>query len=321
VKAAAAALDWLAERQETNGLWASANRLHMGISGLSLLAFLSAGHTSTDGVHSNVVRRAVRALVDVQPQDGYLGGEGSMYAHCAAAVALAEAHGRSPDPQTAVAVRQASALFSRTINERGGWRYAPRVDAGGDASVTSWALQAIHAARLAGLGASKGLLGKAHGYLDLCTHEQARADSSGAVAYQFVRADQMKRDECQFASLTCAGLLLRRLHGMPAGNKMLQRAATLASKTTPPSRRFRHYHLYYSSHGMYVMGGMCRADWTDGIRKLLIESQRRIGPEAGSWGDESRQGAEYATAMNVLSLMAPWRYVEDLSGFGKPPRF
>lgn len=76
-------------------------RADVGVTGLSLLAFLGAGYTHEEGQYADQVDRALSYLVRQQQANGFLGGEATryaqMYCHAIATYALAEALGMQTD--------------------------------------------------------------------------------------------------------------------------------------------------------------------------------------------------------------------------------
>ena len=116
--AVAAALDWLAANQSSDGRWdadahgagrenkvlghdrgGAGKNADTGITGLALLAFLASGETHLDGPHRETVQHALEYLLYVQARDGNLAGSSeffaAMYCHGIATLALSEAYALS----------------------------------------------------------------------------------------------------------------------------------------------------------------------------------------------------------------------------------
>jgi hypothetical protein len=114
------ALVYLAKQQRTEGWFdhqvrpadkdADASRHRRAITGLCTLAFLSAGHVPDAGRHGAVVRKAVDALVNAVPDDGYIGklDEKPMYTQAIVTLALSQAYG--VEPRTDRRLKQHAAL-------------------------------------------------------------------------------------------------------------------------------------------------------------------------------------------------------------------
>jgi hypothetical protein len=120
--------------------------------------------------------------------------------------------------------------------------------------------------------------------------------------------------------MTAAGLLMRLHRGWKADNadlingaKYLQ--ANLPAIGTPRQPNRDSYYWYYGTQVMYQVGGEHWNEWSRRLYPLLVETQQKDHALAGSW-DPRRPvpdrwapyaGRIYVTAMNLLSLEAPYR--------------
>ena len=103
--AIARGLAYLAKQQQADGSFQNRTGGNsfagpkVALTGLSLMAYLSAGRMPDAGKHSLVVRGAIDYLVKACPEDGYFGKvDGSrMYGHAIATLALAEVAGMEFD--------------------------------------------------------------------------------------------------------------------------------------------------------------------------------------------------------------------------------
>src|SRR5581483_8748475 len=109
-----AALKWLAKNQSADGRWdprrfgggrevmidgqdrrGAGSLADTGITGLSLLAFLAAGHTHLEGEGQGTVRGGLEYLKSIQAPNGNLFGHAAtfekMYCHAMATFAMSEA--------------------------------------------------------------------------------------------------------------------------------------------------------------------------------------------------------------------------------------
>src|SRR5947208_1463936 len=99
--AIAAGLSYLAAHQNVDGSFEATDH-KLSATGLSLLAFLSAGNTSDGGRFASNVRRATEFLIRQAPQDrdfGKLEGTG-MSGQAIIILALCEAYGVEPEEAT-----------------------------------------------------------------------------------------------------------------------------------------------------------------------------------------------------------------------------
>jgi hypothetical protein len=169
-----AALNWLAGNQSADGRWDASQhgagredkvlghdrknagaKADTGVSGLSLLAFLGAGHTHRDGEFQDTVARGLDFLIRSQAANGNLAGDAELYAamycHGMASIALSEAYALTNDERLEQPLRRAiSYTLASQHPTAGGWRYKPG-DRQGDTSQLGWQLMALRSAKLAGI--------------------------------------------------------------------------------------------------------------------------------------------------------------------------
>src|SRR5579871_1069623 len=75
-KATAKALEWLKEKQNTDGSWSDGRYPHnTAITAFALMAFMSQGHLPNQGLYGPEVSKGARFLIaSSRPADGYLTG-------------------------------------------------------------------------------------------------------------------------------------------------------------------------------------------------------------------------------------------------------
>ena len=77
------------------------------------------------------------------------------------------------------------------------------------------------------------------------------------------------------------------------------------------------YYWYYATQVMFHMGGEYWEQWNQRLRPLLVDTQVKNGPLAGSWDPQrpvpdrwaSQAGRLYVTTMNLLSLEVYYRHL------------
>ena len=107
------ALRWLASAQQPSGMWDAARwggdrRHNTGLTGLALMALLTAdGHETED--YADHIRRATRFLLSIQKENGFFGPDRGSCAidHCITTCALLEAYHRNPSRELAAAIKRA----------------------------------------------------------------------------------------------------------------------------------------------------------------------------------------------------------------------
>src|SRR5438105_6930276 len=153
-KATSKALEYRANRQNSDGSWSDGAYIHnTAITAYAMLAFMSQGHVPGQGHYGPEVAKAARFLMaSARASDGYLVGArgGNMYCHAMATLALAELYGQVDDdfslkPKLKEGVERAVNLIMGAQAPNGGWRYEPR-PSGADISVTIMQVMALRAA-------------------------------------------------------------------------------------------------------------------------------------------------------------------------------
>ena len=165
-------LAFLKSMQEPNGSWRLSNEESSGMTGLAVMAFLSAGHIPGEGPYGDVVEKGIRYVLKCQQPSGLLGPPGAyeMYQHGICTLMLAEAAGMA-DTKLSEEIRRklekGVALILKAQNPEGGWRYyVNSQDA--DLSVSGWQILALKAARNVGCDVPSKKIDKALGFVRAC---------------------------------------------------------------------------------------------------------------------------------------------------------
>ncbi len=301
--AIARGLTFLAGQQKPTGA-IDAGGPPLAMTGLSLMAFLSAGHTPGQGKFGVNVTSAIDYLVSQAPADGYFGKvDGSnMYGHGIVTLALAEAYGVEKGKERRAKLRvvldravkvilDAQEIKKDPTND-GGWRYQP-TSQDSDLSLSGWCALALRASSDAGVTVPKDRVQRAMQYVLKCY----RADEKGFV-YQPGNP----------TSLPMTGVGVLNLYLLDAADRpeALAGAKTLSEKFVNEQTRFPYYTYYYTTQAAYQAGeNIWPTVWKVNQDQLLDQQQ----PDGG-W-PQSRSGEEpgrvYATAMSVLTLTVPYR--------------
>jgi hypothetical protein len=74
------------------------------------------------------------------------------------------------------------------------------------------------------------------------------------------------------------------------------------------------YYTYYTTLVMFQCGGDLWKKWNEGMKKMLLDNQRKGGDPDGSWDPlsawETKAGRAYTTALGALSLEVYYRYMK-----------
>ena len=332
------ALRWLATNQTKEGYWDAsdhgAGRVELtkdgldtrgaevrggipgveadsGVTALAILAFLGAGYTQEEGPYAEHVDRALNWLITQQDEDGFLGGKATYYAraycHGMATYALAEAYGMRSDPTLPSPLREPleSAIGYILENQHasdGGWRY--RKGETGDMSIFGWNLMALKSAEIAGIKipeANRNLLVK---FLT----DRSLGKNKGLAAYHPQYGSQGHTP-----TMTAEALFSKQMLGLQRTNPASKEAVDYLMTQLPRRESLNFYYWYYGTLAMFQYGGEPWKQWNESLRDLLVDEQRALGKDRGSWDPKDRWGGYggrvYSTALNTLILEVYYRFL------------
>ncbi|MBC8356612.1 MAG: hypothetical protein H8E66_31940 [Planctomycetes bacterium] len=328
------ALKWLAAHQSADGRWdvdqfeggretkvlghdrkGAGLEADTGITGLALLAFLSAGHTHFEGEYRRTVQHGLEFVLGKQATDGNLAGSAKlfarMYCHGMATLAISEAYAMTGDHRMRVFVERA---VQYTIDSQdrttGGWRYqaADR----GDMSQFGWQVMALKSAELAGIT----VLGETRAGMIRFLRSVSKGEHRGLASY--------RPSERASETMTAEALACRFFLGIQQDERAVHEATDYLSGQLPSGGKANLYYWYYGTLGLFqaqtqpatVRLGSNQsvwAQWNQALQQQLLARQERAGDDAGSfspdtvWG--SYGGRVYATAMATLCLEVYYRYL------------
>lgn len=327
-----AGLKWLADAQGPQGGWVAAqhgggtetyalgedrngtgDRADTGITGLALLAFLSAGHTHMDGDYQATVRRALEYLLDAQMPSGDLsgpkqvGGEKSvlnarMYCHSIASLALAEAYAMTQEPGLKDALIKAAQYSINAQDVRGGgWRYRPGDP--GDLSQFGWQAMALKSVERSGIAIPVVVKRRMQRFLDSCSAGQA----GGLARY---RPGEGRPSE----TMTAESLACRLLLNYPLSLDAQQEATQMIMSHRPGSAEDNVYFWYYATLALFQLQDENWRVWNQAMKARLLTTQIPVyEKQAGSWNPDQIWGGYggrvYSTAMSCLCLEVYYRYL------------
>lgn len=296
----------------------------VGVTALGSLAFMAGGSTPTRGPHQRPLARTLNYLLSkVRPEDdehaGYVTDLGSdlkskMHGHGLALLAFTQAYALSPGSprgrRLAQAIEQGVRRIELAQGPDGGWYYEPEPFDVHEGSVTVCLLWALRGARNVGFQVDEGVVQRALRYVESLQDEQGG----------FIYSKQSPRSS---VALTAACLSTLHALGIYEGRMIddgyLYVWRHLALREQDRGRgllgsqsRFPFYERLYLAQALWQHPDeQVFRRWAEEETKRVLVAQR----ENGSWLDrrydaagrklESRYGAPYATAMNVLYLSVP----------------
>ncbi|MBK8206317.1 MAG: terpene cyclase/mutase family protein [Planctomycetes bacterium] len=364
---ARAALEWLKDHQNNEGHWSAttftqdSKRVNasktfnidhvnvgqadgdkgweqttdIGLTGMSLLAFVGAGYDHKEGDYRATCRQAILYLRKVQSNDGCFGPKEDdhfVYNHSICAMAMAEAYGLSLDPVLKPIADKGVEFILRAQNPGLGWRYGvqPGIN---DSSVSGWMVLALKSCKMAGLefDSTKCYADAAEWFkmvtVDVNGYPKCGYDSPGSNNARLRTAGDYEHNPAM-DSIYVMSMLFMDIADL--NDKNIKALAKICvEKDYLPSwekNKIDYYYWYYASLALYQVGGSIWSTWEKAMSKTLLDYQRGYHAEDvkkglinkdmldehGSWDAcdawSAAGGRVYATAINCLTLEVYYRY-------------
>jgi hypothetical protein len=302
------ALAFLYRTQDDDGAWrAGGHGRDAAITGLSVMAFLSAGHVPGEGRYGETIEKGVRAVLKMQQPSGLFAQNSGhvMYHHGICTLMLAEVAGMTDGElakQVKAALEKAVAIILKAQRKnpphRGGWRYSTDPNGDSDISVTGWQLMALRAAKNVGCDVPPESIDRAIEYIKNCF-----APMMGGFAYM-ARMNSAS-SACTGTSILCLELCGKDLHH---AEESLKGGSFLLKHPPRWGEMHFYYSVYYGSQAMFQLGGNYWSSYREKLHEALFRNQKDNGSWQGGDSDAS-YGANYGTAMAVLALTVEYRYL------------
>jgi hypothetical protein len=273
-------LRWLAKTQGKDGSWGSTKP---AMTSLAILAYLAHGDTPASEEFGTTMEAALRYLLGAQEANGrFRGRDGSDYTQPIAAYALAEAAGMTRVPKIREAAIKAVDAVVKGQNPSGGFNYGLVPSERDDTSYMAWCVQALKAAKIAGLAGEvpgledcmkKAVLGFRKNY--------GERDGIGGFGYTGPSN----------TGLSGAGALCMQFLGEAKSKEVRN---TLAGLNRWPFdwEKAHIYYWYYITQAYFQEGGKMWDDWNNQFSHALIKVQEVIGKDASGYVDHKQQPQE-----------------------------
>jgi len=269
---------YLSGAQQGDGSWVdNGGQYPTSITSLCGMAMLMEGSTTRDGKYAKHIRKAADWVMDrCQRDTGMVGNprnpteaERYMYGHGCGLLFLACVYGEEEERDRRRRLHdiltRAVEFTGRAQTPRGGWGYVTSADGGGfdEGSVTITQVQAIRAAKNAGIVVPKSIIDKAHDYLKNCTTER------GGVIYSLGHGGRAavggERPPLTAAAIAC--MFNAGEYNSPLAKKWIKFCQTHVPIDKSGRDSFGHweYTHYYYAQALYMLGD-------DGYGRLFPES-------------------------------------------------
>lgn len=288
-----------------------ANRPHVGVSALALMAFLAGGHVPGRGQYGDVVARGTDFILEAVDTDtGFISAnETRMYSHAFACLYLAEIFGMTHRSDVQRKLQQAIDLTVETQNKQGSWRYRPYAP-DSDMSIGVCQLMALRAARNIGIHVPRQTIERAYDYIRKSAYPR-RHRSYGAFKYQI---DQVQtRTSFALAAAGVASLLHAGYYeddmiqpGIDWLRRHLQRG--LRNQERYPTY-FYWYGHYYCAQVMFIASDKDPKLWDEFYWPLISRDLLERQKPSGAWENNPGPGDVYGTAVACIMLQIPYEFL------------
>src|SRR5712691_11333609 len=272
-------LKWVAKNQQRDGHWdANGGQYPTTMSALGGMVLLMEGSTIKEGKYADNIRKTVDWFMEPGrcQRNGLIGNPNNptesaryMYGHGFGLLFLSQVYGEEEDAQRR---KKLDGILTRAVDftgkaqtSRGGWGYVSSADGGGfdEGSVTITQVQALRAARNAGIAVPRSIIDRAHDYLKNCT------TPNGGVIYSLAPGGAFnggERPPLTAAAISCmfsAGEYKSEL--AKKWIKFCQRAIPIDKSGSDSFGHWEYTHYYYAQ-ALYVLGD-------DGYAKMFPDSR------------------------------------------------
>jgi hypothetical protein len=270
-------LEYVAKNQHRDGHWeGNGGQYPATITSLCGMTLLMDGSTLREGKYAERIRKAVDWLMERSQSNGLLGNPHNateagryMYGHGFSLLFLAQVYGEEEDGERR---RKLEDILTRAVDftgkaqtSRGGWGYVSAADGQGfdEGSVTITQVQALRAARNAGIVVPKSIIDKAHEYLKNCT------TANGGVIYSLANGAAFgggERPPLTAAAVACS------FNAGEYNSALAKRWIKYCQQAIPIDKSGRdsfghwEYTHYYYSQAIYTLG-------EDGYAKIFPDSR------------------------------------------------
>jgi hypothetical protein len=267
-------LEWLAKQQHRDGHWeAPGSQFATAMTGMAGIALLAEGSTIREGKYKDHIRRAADWLVAQAQPNGLIGdpnapnqGLGYLYGHGFSILFLSQLYGEEEDAERR---RRLEDLLTRAVDfsykaqtSRGGWGYISAKDGNDfdEGSVSITQVQALRAARNAGIVVPKRAIDMTHEYLRKCTTER------GGLIYSLSSGGGGERPTITVAAI--ASMFSTGEYTSPLAKRWLKFVQPQIPIDSVGSDQFGHseYTHYYYAQVAYCLG-------EDGYQKMFPDSR------------------------------------------------
>lgn len=313
-------LEWLKRNQSPDGSWSANNGQYpTSMTALAGMCMLMEGSTLREGKYSDNLVKAVNWFMQRAQPNGMLGNPNNpteasryTYGHGFGLLFLASVYGEEEDQdrrkRLEKILKKAVEFTGHAQTNRGGWGYVSAKDGNNfdEGSTTITQLQAVRAARNAGIPVPKEIIDRSVKYLRDCTTPR------GGIIYSLAHGGAASGQER--APLTAAAVACAFSAGQ-YNDEYAKKWIKFCKENIPIGRgRLAHdeYQSYYLAQAIYVLGDdrygemfpkEPKANWLtwSGYKEAMFEHLKAQQSPDGSWS-AGYIGPVFSTSVNLTIL-------------------
>ncbi|MCZ2343682.1 MAG: terpene cyclase/mutase family protein [Bacteroidales bacterium] len=315
-------LDWLKRTQAPDGHWeAQGGQYPTSMTALAGMAMLMEGSTLREGKYSDNIQKAVNWFVARAQPNGLLGNpnnptESSRYTfgHGFGLLFLASAYGEEEDAERRKKlekiIKKAVEFTGKAQTNKGGWGYVSAADGNNfdEGSTTITQLQALRAARNAGIPVPKEIIDKAVKYLRNAT------TARGGIIYSLYQSGGAAPVGQERPPLTAAAVACAFAAGQYE-DEYAKKWIKFCKENIPIAKgRVAHdeYQSYYFAQALYILGddrygklfpNDVKTSWLtwSHYKEAMFDHLKSQQNADGSW-TSGYIGPVFSTAINLTIL-------------------
>jgi hypothetical protein len=306
---------YLAKTQNTDGSFSldpenqsDYIRAPIAVTSLVCLSFMAGGNTPYAGPFRSELKKGLSYLIRIcDPETGIfhddLDDTSKMHGQGFAILALAQAYGmfgvddRSLDRKALeIALKSSVDLVCRIQTEVGGWYYNPVFSSEHEGSITICIVEALRAARNAGIFVEKGVIDRA------VTYVRRSQKNDGSFRYK------LNDDKSSYA-LTAAGIATLNATGeydseaIDLGMAYMQKKDPVLNLVS--YEMYPQYARFYAAQAYYQFSDLSL--WKRWYPRFVEECREQQYPNGSFYN--GNYGAVYATSVTTLTLQVPFGYL------------
>jgi len=304
------ALEWLHQAQATNGSWVGQDwgadsQYTIGLTGLSLLAFVNAEHKANFAAYLKTVEKATQFILESQNADGSFGPSinNRLYNQGIATVALFKVNENYPNLVPIDSLKRAIDFISLSQNKSGGWGYS-NDNGSSNTAISIWQIHSLILAKQYGFSGLEDSINANLAWV------KGMTDKNGVMGYR--KPSDYPFGQSGLVAMSGIFWLYEEQLSNNSIDEMfefkLKFQEDLEKIAMAPEKNLNYYQFYFLTFSLKKLKEKHQFQLAQKVEDILIAKQIQNGPQLGSWEPNDAWGHTggrvYSTAMATISLVA-----------------